>query len=417
MNKNSVVVNKLLIVTCSDFPYGTASAKLLRLIGVGLVENSWRVEVLLQRGQGNAGEVVNEKKCSIENGVFYKYYAWRTRPKNIFLKIIDSVISNFGVIGSIVMRKITKNADVVIVYNHSGIQNLLPLVICKIMKIHCISYVSEWIDRKDSFLKWHLQYKWYDFIFRMKIVNLWFDGLIMPSNFLYMYYIKQGFDREKLYILPTVVELPDLTIVEEKQYPKRENIRIGFCGKPNWANGGEFLIQSFKNVIERNSSVELLLMGDRLEDPNLLPGLKKLSCELGIYDKVIFTGMIPQKRVTQLLLTCDILVLPRPAGTFAEAGFPTKLGEYVASKKPVVVTEVGDIPLYLKHKISAMLSRPGNIDDFANNILWLINNQEEAKKNADKAFEWAAEYLQYNNAARKLGIYLNSIIYTKNKLG
>lgn len=45
----------LLIVTSSD-QYGSASAKLLRLMGAGLIKKGWRVEVLLQRGRQNKGE-------------------------------------------------------------------------------------------------------------------------------------------------------------------------------------------------------------------------------------------------------------------------------------------------------------------------------------------------------------------------
>jgi glycosyltransferase involved in cell wall biosynthesis len=410
------MINKILVITTSDFPSGSASAKLLRLIGVGLVERKWRVEFLLQRGQGNSKDIINHKRFGIEKGIQYKYFGWRIRPKNTILKILDSIFSNIGVLCTMVTRKIQGNVDIIMVYNHSGILNFLPLLMSKILGIYSTAYVSDWLNRKASFPKWHQQTKWYDFLLRMRIINMWFDGLLMPSHFLYNFYIEKGVIPSKMLILPTVVELPHMNIQQDIQYQKRKKTRIGFCGKPTWTNGGELLIHIFKKVQEKNISTELLIMGDRIDDPNLLPSLKELSRELGISDNVTFTGMIPYERVSQLLLTCDILVLPRPSGTFAEAGFPTKLGEYLASEKPVVVTNVGDIPLYLKHEESAMLSNPGDIEQFAHNLLWLINNPEKAETIARNGNNWAKEVLLYNGAAEKLDVFFNSLVKTNSKI-
>ena len=401
--------NNLLIVTSADFPYGAANSKLLRLMGAGLVEKGWRVEVLLQRGRQNKGEKMIKDRSGVESGVLYRFFGWKLRPSNFVLKVLDSLLANIGAASTLVVRKLQGKADVAMVYNHSGAQNLLMLVVCKVFRIRCVSYVSDWINRYASFPKWHQQPKWFDFLFRMKVVNMWFDALVMPSTFLYDFYEERGMNPEQLYILPTVVELPDLTnIGEETEYPKKASIRVGFCGKPTWTNGGELLIQAFQKVAASHEDAELIVMGDRLDDPELLPGLKKMASDMGVADKIIFTGMIPYKRVGELLLTCDILVLPRPAGKFAEAGFPTKLGEYVACRKPVVVTKVGDIPRYLKHKESAMLSEPGGTEELAEHILWLIEHPAEADSIADKGLQWAKDMLSYQGAANGLDQFLCS---------
>ncbi len=399
----------LLIVTSSDFPYGAANSKLLRLMGAGLVEKGWRVEVLLQKGRTNKGEKIIPGRAGVENGVQYRFFGWKLRPGNFVLKVLDTLLANSGVVITLVARKFQGKADVAMVYNHSGMQNLLVLIVCKLFRIRCISYVSDWINRYASFPKWHQQPKWFDFLFRMKRVNMWFDALIMPSHFLYDFYQERGMNQEQLYILPTVVELPDLSEGrDETQYPRKAEVRVGFCGKPTWTNGGELLVRAFQKVAESHEDSELIVMGDRLDDPDLLPGLKKLAAELGVAEKIIFTGMIPYERVGELLLTCDMLVLPRPAGKFAEAGFPTKLGEYVACRKPVVVTRVGDIPRYLKHKESAMLSEPGGIDELAEHILWLIDHPSEADAIAEKGLQWAKDMLSYGGAANGLDRFLCS---------
>lgn len=407
-------MKNILIVTSSDFPYGAPSSKLLRLIGAGLAEKGYQVEVLLQRGRQTKSEKMILEHKGIESGVIYRFLGWKLRPRSFILKVLDSLIANIRVVMILILRKTQGKADVVMVYNHSGIQNLPSLITCKILRILCVSYVSDWLNQNASFPKWYQKPKWWDFLFRMKIVNPWFDGLIMPSYFLRNYYLGKEIRSARLYILPTLVELPNTLYAEDfLEYPKKAKIRIGFCGKPTWTNGGEMLIHIFKKVVSKYPSSELIVMGDRLDNPKLLPGLKKMAKEFKLDEKIIFTGMIPQSQVAKVLLTCDILVLPRPAGTFAEAGFPTKLGEYVASRKPVVVSKVGDIPHYLKHKHSAMLAEPGNIDEFAEHILWLIKHPNESMEIAQEGFKWAKESLSYQGATNGLVKFLNSLSKTR----
>ena len=56
------------------------------------------------------------------------------------------------------------------------------------------------------------------------------------------------------------------------------------------------------------------------------------------------------------LCNAKLLALARPDSIQAQGGFPTKLGEYLATGRPVVVTKVGEIPDYLEDGVNAFLS-------------------------------------------------------------
>jgi len=70
--------------------------------------------------------------------------------------------------------------------------------------------------------------------------------------------------------------------------------------------------------------------------------------------------------------------LARPNNIQAENAFPTKLGEYLASSTPVVVTAVGEIPNYLKDGKSAFIAKPGDSENFANKIEEALSDYENA---------------------------------------
>lgn len=101
--------------------------------------------------------------------------------------------------------------------------------------------------------------------------------------------------------------------------------------------------------------------------------------ELGFEDKVVFTGEVPSEQIPQLLVNAEFLVLARPDNLQAQFGFPTKLGEYLLTGNPVVVTAVGDIPLYLKDGESALIAKPDDEKDFASKMLWVAEHHQEAE--------------------------------------
>ena len=80
----------------------------------------------------------------------------------------------------------------------------------------------------------------------------------------------------------------------------------------------------------------------------------------------------------QMLKNVDILALDRPDNLQAKYGFPIKLGEYLLTENPVVVTRVGDIPLFLQDGVNALIAEPQNPYSFASKIIWAIEHPEQA---------------------------------------
>ena len=73
----------------------------------------------------------------------------------------------------------------------------------------------------------------------------------------------------------------------------------------------------------------------------------------------------PRDQIPNIICNADLLVLPRPDSKQAQGGFPTKLGEYLATGNPVCATRVGEIPDYLIDNESVFFAVPGSIESFA----------------------------------------------------
>ena len=162
----------------------------------------------------------------------------------------------------------------------------------------------------------------------------------------------------------------------EKQ--KQDCRNIAYCGTAsNNKDGVDRLIKAFAIVNKKHPDVKLYIMG-KAPSKNDASGNLKLVNDLGLNEMVVFTGVIPSEKMPQMLKNAEVLALARPDSLQARCGFPTKLGEYLLTENPVVVTKVGDIPLFLKDGVSALLAEPNDINEFANKMIWVLDNPVEA---------------------------------------
>lgn len=189
-------------------------------------------------------------------------------------------------------------------------------------------------------------------------------GLIVISKALKEYYSENGIEDDKIMISNMTVDITRFEGLVKQSVPKY----IAYCGGiSNHKDGADVLIKAFAKVAQQINDLKLYIVG-KFVQPEEEAYDKQLAVSLGIKDRVVFTGAIPSSEIPQLLKNADCLVLARPESKQAKYGFPTKLGEYLLTGNPVVVTAVGEIPLYLKDRQDAYLPKPGDVDDISSCI-------------------------------------------------
>jgi len=181
------------------------------------------------------------------------------------------------------------------------------------------------------------------------------DGILVVSSFLEHYFAEHT--RAPLLRIPILVEMSRFPVSASRG---RQIVYAGNLAHPEEITS---LLQSFAAVARDDADARLQVIGD---DPssNALLRYPALAVQLGVGDRVEFCGAIDRETVTQRIGSAGVLALPRPATPWAEAGLSTKLAEYLATARPVVVTAVGDIPLYLEDRVNAFLVAPGDADAF-----------------------------------------------------
>lgn len=401
-----MVGNKLNIVILANgnFPVGMASTNRLVSYSKGLVELGHKVSVVILCPHEKEGDVIiNKLSKGSYYGIDYEY-ASKTSiwPKNNFKKIYLLVL---GLLRSLfLVYKYSKKEKVDSLLFASGTTKFrytAPFyVLSKILKASLIREKSEY----PIFELYPDKYAKLYSVFARKYVYRFFDGFLIMTNPLMEYFSTVAKKKAKLTLIPMTVEPARFSNCEDRI--EESSKYIAYCGYL-WGNkdGTQYLIDAFNEISDKHTDVKLYLIGDlsnKIEYAKLIDYISNL----GILDRIVLTGRVDRDDMAKYLKGASILALARPKSLQAKGGFPTKLGEYLSTGNPVVITKVGDIPKYLVNGESAFLAEPGDSHSFAERLDFALSNEEISKEvglNGEKLAYGVFNYkVQANNIAQFL---------------
>lgn len=186
---------------------------------------------------------------------------------------------------------------------------------------------------------------------------------------------------------------------------------IAYCGDmSNNKDGVDDLIKAFTLIASAYPKLHLVLFGNAFDAD--IARLKKISQQTGVESRILFTGRKMRDEMPNLLQNAKILALARPANIQAAGGFPTKLGEYLASARPVVVTKVGEIQDYLVDRKHAYLAEPSSPESVAACFREILDNYGQALIVGGGGMKLAQRVFSYRTQAGLVEDLINRICDT-----
>lgn len=380
-----------------SFPEGNASTNRVYTFAKGFIENGINVHIICF---GNS--YLDNSDGVIDNIKYYHPFNQVTRSNNFiirsWLKFLKYIKTFF------LLRKINKEDKIIAInlYTYRLLVELYAFLLARGLKTKII------FDRCEHPLQFYKENILDQTIARCKISiqTKLYDGMFCISQYLIDFYSKRGFDREKLFLVPSTV---DSGRFDRHFDPILPYEYILYCGSLTILKDGvNILIESFNRISGKYPHINLVLIGkgDTVEDEMLI---KDLVLKLNIEKRVIFLGQLPRTAIPPYLCNAKVLALARPESIIADAGFPSKLTEYLATGKPVVVTKVGEIPVYLTDSVNAFLSEPDNIDDFTKKMAYVLGNYEIASEVGRMGKELTLTIFNYCFQSKRMITFINSL--------
>ncbi|GAI88308.1 unnamed protein product, partial [marine sediment metagenome] len=229
------------------------------------------------------------------------------------------------------------------------------------------------------------------------------DGLIVFSNYLRDIYVKKGIEEDRIFVQPNLTDFEFWNSFQIK-----EKYTIGYSGTPGKKDG---LVDLFKaiSLLKNQMPISLIVVGDSTFGKSLIPELEIICKQMGIGSSVHFAGLVEYDQVKIYLSQCKILAITRPRNIQTDAGFPTKLGEYMALKKPVLATDFGEVEEYFTDGKEIVIAKCNDPESIADKIRWMLNSEDLKNTIAINGCNKAHKLLEYNTSMTRIINFINGI--------
>ena len=167
-----------------------------------------------------------------------------------------------------------------------------------------------------------------------------------------------------------------------------------YAGRFDERKGIETLVRAVgQDQVKRHENLKLMIVGGYT--PQAKDGLEKeriagIVKELGIEDITTFTGQVQHQELSSYYAAADVCVVPSHYEPFGLVAI-----EAMASRTPVVASEVGGLKFSVKNESTGLLVPPQNevalaqaLDSILSNPEWAEQLGENARKRVEAKFSW-----------------------------
>ena len=210
---------------------------------------------------------------------------------------------------------------------------------------------------------------------RLLGVNDLVDMFLTPSEFLRQKLIEYGFDVDRIKCLNNFTSVGAIA-----ESTGNSNYYL-YVGRLAEEKGIRTLIDAA--ILSKSGRLKILGDGELKQEME-----DYVDAENG-REWVEFLGHISHEEVINLIENCSFVVLP---SEWYE-NFPYALLEAFACGKTVVASRIGGIPEIVKNWDTGLLYKPGDVENLALKIRFLVNHPEKAQEMGRKAREIVKENL------------------------
>lgn len=373
------------IFTSEPFPHGLASTNRIISYAHGFQYHNKHVHIVCFRKTEARNKVINNQTKGKYKNISFRYLSGSTVKADHYL-IRRMEVAYLNILLLIYCLLHVKRKSLIIYYSPVNTAAIILRLISWLKTCIFLKEESEHpsvYKKSNNFLS--------ALLFGLFHYRL-FDGILLMTKSLICFFRDEMKYRKPILHVPMSVDVDrfQLNHVLKKKH-------IVFCGELNdQKDGVDILIKAFADVSKSYPDYSLSLFGTAANTETMNYYLNMVD-KLKISDKVIFNGQVSNDEIPLYLQEASVLALPRPASVQAQHGFPTKLGEYLASGNPVIATSVGEILDYLTDGENAFIAEPGNVESFGNKLKEILGNLSFSKQIGIKGKETALRYFNNRN--------------------
>jgi glycosyltransferase involved in cell wall biosynthesis len=161
-------------------------------------------------------------------------------------------------------------------------------------------------------------------------------------------------------------------------------------------HGLDLAIDALSRLNGMAAGIELEIYGDRTQYIDQI--LRQVDGSQ-VKEKVHFHGYKTQAEIAEAIIRIDLGLIPNRLNDFTNINLPTRIFEYLAMNKPVLVPRTKGVADYFGED-EILFFNPGDIDDLGRKIAWARSHPAELQAMMEKGREvyrkhsWTAQETQ-----------------------
>lgn len=208
---------------------------------------------------------------------------------------------------------------------------------------------------------------------------------------------------QKITLLYPGVDLPqtnnkvDLNALRNKHQIKKEEKVLLTVARLQSRKGQDLVIKAL-GTVAKDLKVKYIIIG---EGPNK-NDLEQLIKYYKLSDKVIILDNISHNELNDYYQLADLFVMPNRRDDLDVEGFGIVFMEAASHHLPIIAGNNGGIPEVWENNVSAKLIDSVNLNELAEAIRLLLNNESLAKKMAEAAYQNCQKFPSSKTQSEKL---------------
>ncbi len=149
-------------------------------------------------------------------------------------------------------------------------------------------------------------------------------------------------------------------------------------------------IQAMPTILESIPDAKLLMVGDGTNRDEL----EEMVTEMGLQDKVIFTGFQPFETLPSYIGLCDVGLIPHISTPHIETTMPNKIFQFMMLERTVVTSDVKPLVRVIDETDCGRYFKASNADSLAETIIGLKDDAIRSrlavngKKAVEEKYNW-----------------------------
>lgn len=238
----------------------------------------------------------------------------------------------------------------------------------------------------------------------LKKIHVKMGNIIAISSLLDNYYKARNCNTVTI---PTIIDLKEYETVNSVQKENDGILHIAYAGDPgkkDYVVNAMYALELLSE--EERKKIKLDFYGTTYEKL-YANGLSREYIEK-YKDSIICHGRIPYEQVKEKIAEADFTVLLRPQMRYANAGFPTKVGESMACGTPVICNITSDLGKYVVDGVTGFVCENETKEACAGALKKALSlSNEQVKHMRVNVVNAARMSFDYNVYINQVGNFLN----------